>query len=50
MLASLGSICENVSNRDPIAKVTQRIDFVRKDETLAGVISRAKRDPSRQAD
>ncbi len=33
-------VCENASNHDPAAKVTQRIDFVRKDEILAGSFSR----------
>jgi hypothetical protein len=28
--------CENASNHDPTAKVTQSIDFVRKDEILPG--------------
>jgi hypothetical protein len=28
--------CENASNHDPTAKITQSIDFVQKDEILAG--------------
>jgi fido (protein-threonine AMPylation protein) len=35
-----GHDCENASNHDPTAKVTQSIDFVRKDEILT-VIFRA---------
>jgi len=32
--------CENASNHDPTAKLTQRIDFVRKNEISAGSFSR----------
>jgi len=31
-------MCENASNHDPTAKLTQRIDFVRNNEISAGVI------------
>jgi hypothetical protein len=42
--------CENASNHDPIAKVTQRIDFVRKDEILAWSFLARNVTPSRQGD
>ena len=35
-----GHLCENASNHDPTAKLTQRIDFVRKNEISAGSFSR----------
>jgi len=40
--------CENASNHDPTAKLIQRIDFVRKDESLAGSFFARNVTPSRQ--
>ena len=43
-------ICENASNHDPTAKLTQHIDFVRKDEILAGSFFARNVTLSRQGD
>jgi hypothetical protein len=50
LLATRITDCENASIHNPAAKLTRRIDFVRKHEILARSFFRAKRDPSRQSD
>jgi hypothetical protein len=42
--------CENASNHDPTAKVTQHIDFVRKDKTFAGLFFARSVTPSQLGD